>query len=191
MLTQVGRADFESLTLPHLEAIWRYAFSLTRNAADAEDLVQETYLRALRGWSTFRQESDAARWLFTICRNTFLRLHRRHWAMVAIDDGDLDAMPAALAHARARHDGLEDLFDHLDVRPAIERALDDLSEPHRTILVLVDMEGRSYNEAAAILGVPTTTVRSRLFRARRSIEDALILYAEDAGLRRRAASGVA
>jgi len=73
------------------------------------------------------------------------------------------------------------------VRPAIERAINDLPEPHHTILVLVDLQGYSYDEAAAILDVPTGTVRSRLFRARRLIQDALIAYAEDLGIGGRAA----
>lgn len=184
-LISIGRDDFETTTLPHIDAIARFALSLTRDPADADDLVQETYLRALRGWKTFRPGTDARRWLFTICRNAFLQLRRRRHHVVESDDGDLDAMPAVLSHARAMHDGLGELFDHLDVRPAIERAIGELPEPHHSILVLVDLEGFSYDEAAAILGVPTGTVRSRLFRARRMVQEALIAYAEDVGLARR------
>lgn len=180
--TSLGREDFETLTLPHLKAVARFARFLTRDAADADDLVQETYLRALRGWSTFHPGSDARRWLFTICRNSFARLYHRRRVVVDSDDGDLDAMPAVMAHVRAMHDGLGNLFDQLDVRPAIERAVNDLPEPHHTILVLVDLQGCSYEEAAAILDVPVGTVRSRLFRARRLIQDALIAHAEDLGL---------
>ena len=185
--TSPGREEFETLTMPHLAAVARFALSLTRNAADADDLVQETYLSALRGWGTFHAGSDARRWLFTICHNTFVRLYHRRRAMLDSDDGDLDAMPAVIAHVRATHDGLGNLFDQIDVRPAIERAINDLPEPHHTILVLVDLQGYSYDEAAAILDVPTGTVRSRLFRARRLIQDALIAYAADLGIGRRAA----
>ena len=96
-------------------------------------------------------------------------------------------MPAVLSHVQAVHDGLGKLFDLVDVRPAIERAVDNLPEPHRTILVLVDLENQSYEEAATILDVPIGTVRSRLFRARRMIQDALRDYAEDAGVTRRRA----
>ena len=78
-----------------------------------------------------------------------------------------------------------DLFDVIDVRRAIERAIAALPEPHHTILVLVDLEDHSYEEAAAILEVPVGTVRSRLFRARRMIQESLIAYAEDAGVARR------
>ena len=177
--------DFESTTLPHLEAVARFALSLTRERADADDLVQETYLRAFRGWKTFRSGSDARRWLFTICRNAFLRMRERRGTLVEIEDGDLDARPTVLTHAQAVRDGLGDLFDAVDVRPAIERAIAELPEPHHTILVLIDLEEHTYEEAAAVLDVPVGTVRSRLFRARRMIQEALIAYAEDAGVARR------
>jgi RNA polymerase sigma-70 factor (ECF subfamily) len=178
--------DFESKTLPHIEAVARFALSLTRDRADADDLVQETYLRALRGWSTFRAGGDARPWLFTICRNAFLRLRRRREVFIESEDGDLDAMPAVIGHVQAMHDGLGDLFELVDVRPAIERAIDNLPEPHHTVLILVDLENNSYEEAAAILDVPIGTVRSRLFRARRMIQETLLAYAQDAGLARSA-----
>lgn len=181
----VDAADFQSVTLPHLDAVARFALSLTRDRADADDLVQETYLRAFRGWKTFRAGSDARRWLFAICRNAFLRSRQQRRTLVESDDGDLDAMPTVLSHVQAMHDGLGELFELLDVRPAVERAIGDLPEPHHTVLVLVDLEDHSYEEAAAILEVPIGTVRSRLFRARRMIQEALIAYAEDAGLARK------
>lgn len=105
--------------------------------------------------------------------------------MIESDAGDVDAMPAVVAHVLAYRDGLGDLFDEIDVRPAIERAVDQLPEPHRSVLVLIDIEGQSYEEAAAILGVPIGTVRSRLFRARRVIQSALIEHARDAGIGKR------
>jgi RNA polymerase sigma-70 factor (ECF subfamily) len=176
--------DFESIALPYLDAVARFAYSLTRERADADDLVQETFLRAYRGWHSFRPGSDPRRWLFTICRNAFVRQRVRRRSVVESDDGDVDALPAVESHARAMREGLGELFELLDVRPAIERAIAGLPEPHHSILVLVDLEDHSYEEAAAILEVPVGTVRSRLFRARRMIQEALIAYAEDAGVAR-------
>lgn len=184
-LAPVDAADFESTTVPHLDAVARFALSLTRDRADADDLVQETYLRAFRGWKTFQPGSDARRWLFAICRNGFLRSRQRRHTLVESDDGDLDAMPAVLSHVQAIHEGLGDLFELIDVRPAVERAIGDLPEPHHTVLVLIDLEDHTYEEAAAILEVPIGTVRSRLFRARRMIQEALLAYAQDAGLARK------
>ncbi|MEP6494334.1 MAG: sigma-70 family RNA polymerase sigma factor [bacterium] len=174
--------QFEMLALPWLAAVARFALSLTRSRADADDLVQETYLGAFRHWHTFIPGSDPRRWLFTICRNTFVRSRRNPSPIVDRGDGDVDAMPSVIAHTLAHRDGLGDLFDEIDVRPAIEMAVDALPEPHRSVLVLVDIEGQTYEEASAVLGVPIGTVRSRLFRARRAIQAALIDHARDAGI---------
>lgn len=173
---------FEALALPWLPSVARFAFSLTRDRVDADDLVQETYLRAFHGWSTFAEGSDARRWLFTICRNAFVRSHRKKTPLTLSDAGDADALPAVLMHAAAVSDGLGDFFDAIDVRPAIDGAIEALPEPHRSVLLLVDVEGQSYEETAAILGVPVGTVRSRLFRARRAVQHDLIEYARDAGI---------
>ena len=183
--------DFESTALPHLDAVARFALSLTRDRSDADDLVQDTYLRAFRGWRTFRPGSDARRWLFAICRNAFLRTRRRRGVFVESEDGDVDAMPAVQSHLQAMREGLGDLFDLIDVQPAIARAVGQLPEPHHSILVLVDLEGHSYEDAAAVLDIPIGTVRSRLFRARRMIQESLIAFAEDAGLARRAPASAA
>ena len=184
-LAPASAEEFERITLPHLNAVTRFALSLTRDRANADDLVQETYLRAYRGWKTFRPDSDPRRWLFAICRNAFLRTLRRENRMVESEDGDLDALPAVLGHVQAVRQGLGDLFDVVDVRPAIERAINNLPEPHHSVLILVDLEDHSYEEAAAILKLPIGTVRSRLFRARRMIQEALLAYAQDAGLARK------
>ena len=177
--------DFEEVALPHLPAVARFALSLTRDRADADDLVQEVFLRAFKGWHTFDPTQDARRWLFTITRNTFLRLRQRQARYVESDEGDLDAMPAIQEHAVARDAGRLASLDALDVAPAVRAAIDALPEPHHSILVLVDLEEQSYEEAAAILGIPVGTVRSRLFRARRMVQAALVKYAEDAGMRPR------
>ena len=106
---------------------------------------------------------------------------QRH-RLVLSDDGDLDALPAVLGHAAATIDGYGDLFDRIDVRPAIERAVVDLPEPHHSILILVELEGMTYEEAAEVLDIPVGTVRSRLYRARRLVQDTLLAHARDMGL---------
>ena len=174
--------EFERLALPWIADVGRFALSLTRSRVDADDLVQETYLRAFRHWRTFDQSSDPRRWLFTICRNAYVRLHRKKEPLFDAEEGDVDAMPAVIAHVEAVREGFGRLFDEIDVRPAIRQAVDALPEPHRSVLILVDVEGQTYGEAAAILEVPVGTVRSRLFRARRAVQSALIEHARDAGL---------
>ncbi len=175
--------EFERLTLPHLGDVARVARSLARDAAAADDLVQETYLQALRGWHTFHEGADPRRWLFTVCHHTFLRTSRRDARYVEApeDDPELESLATAVAHSRAQQSGAADAAERMDLGPAIERALDSLSPPYRAAVVLVDVEGPSYEEAAVVLDVPVGTVRSRLFRGRRLLQDMLFVYARDAG----------
>ena len=174
--------EFEATALAHLGSVARFAVSLTRNEADADDLVQETFLRAFRGWHTFTPGTDCRAWLFTICRNTFLRMNSRKSVFVESEDGDVDAMPAAVVHMQAVREGIADAFDRIDVWPAIWAAVNALPEPHHSILVMVDLEAMTYEEAAAVLKVPVGTVRSRLYRARRHVQEALLAYARDLGI---------
>ena len=174
---------FERLTLPHLSAVARFARSLTRDGARGDDLVQETYLRALRGWHTFREDADPRRWLLTICHHTFLHMLRREKPYVFTDESDpqLDSLASATAHWEAQQSGVLQILERVDLGPAIERALDDLPAHYRGVVLLVDVEGLSYEEAALVLGVAIGTVRSRLFRARRILQEQLLAYARDAG----------
>lgn len=168
--------------LGSLEPVMRYARALTRDSSDADDLVQETLLRAFRAWKTFDMSSDPRRWLFAICRHAFLRTRQREMRIVSVDEEiELDALAAVSLHKSARDEGLDQLFDRVDLRPAVNKALSELSDAHRVILVLVDIEGQGYAEAADELQLPIGTVRSRLFRARRHLQTALMEFARDAG----------
>ena len=173
---------FEREALPWMDDVYRFALSLTRNAADADDLVQETYLRAYRSWHTFEPGSDARRWLFTICRNAFLRSLEKHRHEKVVDDGDAEALAAAHMRSTSADDGQGTLLARIDLAPALSGALADLQEPYRSAVVLVDVEDQSYESAAEVLGVPIGTVRSRLFRGRRLLQQALMDYARDAGI---------
>ncbi len=173
---------FELEALPHLDDVMRFALSLTRDEAEADDLVQDTFLKALRGWHTFEPGTNCRKWLFTICRNAFVRQRAVAKRMVLSDEEDIDALPAVRSHVAAQKDGLGDLFDRIEVGPAIRKAVDELPEPHHSIIVLVDLEGMTYQEAAEVLDVPVGTVRSRLYRARRMIQEALMEHAGDMGL---------
>jgi RNA polymerase sigma-70 factor, ECF subfamily len=173
--------SFSREALRWMDDVYRFALSLTRNPTDAEDIVQETYLRAYRSWHTFQLGSDARRWLFTICRNVFLRSRERQRFEVDVEDGDADAIASARIHQQMMDDGTDRLLSRLDLGPAIDKALGELGEPFRSAVVLVDLEDQSYETAAEILGVPIGTVRSRLFRGRRQLQEKLMQYARDAG----------
>jgi RNA polymerase sigma-70 factor, ECF subfamily len=167
--------------IPWMDDVYRFALSLTRDPADAQDIVQETYLRAYRSWHTFEPGSDCRRWLFTICRNVFLRARQQTRLEVEPIDGDTEAIASAREHGNMIEDGTDRLLASLDLGPALDRALAELDEPFREAVQLVDVEDQSYEAAAGILGVPIGTVRSRLFRARRQLQKKLHAHAIDAG----------
>jgi RNA polymerase sigma-70 factor (ECF subfamily) len=176
-----AHAEFSALTLTAMDDVYRFARSLTRDESDAEDVVQETYLRAFRSWRTFQTGTDVRRWLFTIARNVFLRSRERGHREVTLDDDGAEAVDAAQAHDAWIRRGLDPILDRADLGPAIHAALDRIPETYRVAVVLVDLEDQSYEDAAEVLGVPVGTVRSRLFRGRRLLQQELMAYAEDAG----------
>jgi RNA polymerase sigma-70 factor (ECF subfamily) len=176
---------FEREALRWLDDVYRFALSLTRDEADAEDVVQDTYLRAYRSWGTYTVGSDCRRWLFTICRNAFLRSREREQRMKALRDGESDDLGAeALSFRDSPRNDLDETLFRTDLLPAIEQALARVPAPFQSALVLVDIEDQSYETAAEILGIPIGTLRSRLFRGRRIMQELLVTHARDAGILR-------
>lgn len=174
-------AAFEREAIPWIDDVYRFALSLTRDEADADDVVQDTFLRAYRSWHTYLPGSDCRRWLFTICRNVFLRSRERARPTVELDSSEVDAIAVGAVYSAAVRDGFEDVFARVDLAPAISAALARVPEPFRSTLIIVDVEDQSYEAAAELLGVPIGTVRSRLFRGRRLMQEQLLTYAKDAG----------
>ncbi len=164
-----------------MDAVHRFALSLTRNAADADDLVQETYLRAYRSWHTYQSGTDCRSWLFTICRNAHRYRHDRAPQTIDIADAEHDAVAMGAAFRDVTRVGLADLFSRVNLADAIEQALRRVPEPFQSTLALVDVEDQTYETAASVLGVPVGTVRSRLFRGRRIMQELLMVHAQDAG----------
>lgn len=174
---------FEQELLAAVEAVHRFALRLARDVSAAEDLVQETYLRALAHRDQYTVGTNCRAWLFTICRNVFVKGAMRDARELATDDAELEAMGAAAVHgAVAASDPTGAVFERADLDDAVRRALDKLPEEYRAVVALVDIEDQSYGVVAEILGVPVGTVRSRLFRGRRLLQQDLLAYAMDAGL---------
>ncbi len=173
--------QFQREALSCLPEVTRFALSLTRNETDADDLVQETYLRAYRSWDRYQPGTECRGWLFTICRNQFLNSVAHARREVALEAPELEARQAAMVHESVRNSPLEDTWLRADLGPAIQRALAELPEVLRSAVVLVDMQDLKYDDAARILDVPIGTVRSRLFRGRRQLQEALLIYAQDEG----------
>ncbi len=172
---------FEREAIPWIDDVYRFALSLTRDESDADDVVQDTFLRAFRSWHTYLPGSDCRRWLFTICRNVFLRSRERARPMVEIESSEIDLALVGSFYNEGARDNVESIFSRVDLGPAIDDALKNVPEPFRSTLVLVDVEDQSYEAAAEILRVPIGTVRSRLFRGRRLMQEQLMTYARDAG----------
>ncbi len=163
--------------LAYASALYNVAYYLTRNAPDAEDLVQDTYVRAMRAATQFARGTNLKAWLFCILRNTFLSLHRRRRFPLPI--GGLAALAGLTG--RGHHEWIRDDLE-LDrlrnvVREDIERALMTLSEPARTV-VLLDFEGLTEAEVAQVVGCAVGTVKSRLARARAALRQQLRDYAK-------------
>ena len=172
---------FEREAIPWIDDVYRFALSLTRDESDADDVVQDTFLRAFRSWHTYLPGSDCRRWLFTICRNVFLRSRERARPMVELEAGEVDQAVVGSFYGDTGRDNVESIFSRLDLAPAIDEALAKVPEPFRSTLMIVDVEDQSYEAAAEILRVPIGTVRSRLFRGRRLMQEQLMTYARDAG----------
>ena len=179
------RDAFEAEAMRWVPDVHRFALSMTRDESDAEDVVQDTYLRALRSWQTFAPDSDCRRWLFTICRNVFLRSRERASRVMNFDSSELDSVIGDGSVTRPweeRPGSINADYATVDVWPAIRRAISTVPEPFRSAIVVVDLEDESYETAADRLGVPIGTVRSRLFRGRRLLQDQLRNYALDLGV---------
>lgn len=174
-------ADFEAQALRWLPDVTRYARSLAREDADADDLVQDTFLNAYRQWHQFTPGTECRAWLFTICRHRFYRTRERAERQVAVEDPELESLAAAEVHRSALHEGLADVFERSEIREAVRAAMAALPDVFREVATLVDLHDHTYESAANILDLPVGTVRSRLFRARRLLQEKLLVHAHDAG----------
>jgi len=162
-LESSGRARFEAVVLPHLDAAYTLARYLMRNAQDAEDVVQDACLRALKYFEGFRgEEATSARaWLLTIVRNTAHSWRKRH-------------RPDALAVEFDEREHRETIAERdPEAKETLGRALDRLAPEFREVIVLRELQGLSYKEISDVTGVPVGTVMSRLSRARARLQEAL------------------
>ncbi len=179
------RADFERQALAHVDALYGAAYRLTRNPRDAEDLVQDSLLRAYRFWDSFQQDSNCKAWLLRIVTNTFINEYQRKKRSREILDAasaEQEATDGVLVHAAA-HDkqSPERALLEASVSDDVQRALEQLPDDFRTAVILCDMQGLSYKEIAEIMECPVGTVMSRLFRGRKLLAAALREFAVTEG----------
>jgi RNA polymerase sigma factor (sigma-70 family) len=171
MFSPSNSASFEELALPLLPALYRQAFWLNRNDADAEDLVQEAIAKALRAFDSFETGTNFKAWIFRILRNTFLTSRTGIAATRTVFLEDYPDLPGALDASPTP----EDHLIRLDNQAALDRALDELHPRLREVLLLCDVEELKYKDIALVLDVPIGTVMSRISRARRTLHQELKL----------------
>ena len=181
------QADFAEQAMPLMGSLYSGALRMTRNPADAEDLVQETYLKAYRAFAGFQDGTNLKAWLYRILTNTFINTYRAKKRRP--DESDLDEVEdlylyrrlGGLEAAAVGRSAEDELFDRVtDVE--VKEALESLPEQFRVAVLLADVEGFSYKEIAEILDIPIGTVMSRLHRGRKGLQKRLYEYAVERGL---------
>jgi RNA polymerase sigma-70 factor (ECF subfamily) len=178
------RDDFATEAMQYAPQLYSAALRMTRNRSDAEDLVQETYLRAYRSFHTFDTGTNLRAWLFRILTNTFINTYRaKQRRPVESDLGDVEDLYlykriSNIETSRSAEDTLFDLFTDDEVKQALE----DLPENFRLPVLLADVEDFSYKEIAEILDIPMGTVMSRLHRGRKAMQKALVDFATERGM---------
>ncbi|MBW8826096.1 MAG: sigma-70 family RNA polymerase sigma factor [Acidobacteria bacterium] len=180
-------ASFADQAMEYMSSLYSAALRMTRNPSDAEDLVQETYLRAFRGFGGFSEGTNLKAWLYRILTNTYINIYRakkrrpEETDLGDVEDFYLYRRLGGLEEARASRsaeDELLDWFSEAEVKDAVE----SLPENFRLAVLLADVEGFSYKEIAEILDIPIGTVMSRLHRGRKQLEKALYDFAAQRGL---------
>lgn len=178
----VTRDDFEQTALPPMNLLHKYALHLTMNSENANDLLQETYLKAYRFWGHFRKGTNINAWLYRIMKNTYInryRCDRNKPTQVRYEEHQLshDAThDSFLLHNSAQVQDYDTLFGD-----EILHSMRSIQETFREVVVLGDLEGLSYKEIAATLDCPIGTVRSRLHRGRKLLKERLFAYAKENG----------
>lgn len=171
--------EFEEVALVHLDALYQTALRLTGSRVEADDVVQDAYLRAYGSFDRFNPGTNCRAWLFTILRNAFL--NRLRAGRREILEADLDLRETPQDRAGAMEPSPEETFFQTVLHGDVDRALKALPLAFRETVILADLEGLTYREVAEVLGCPIGTVMSRLSRGRRLLRGALTRFAREHG----------
>jgi len=180
------RAEFEALALPHLDSLYRTGLRMTRSREEAEDLVQETFMKAYRSFATFQPDTNMRAWLFKILTNSYINRYRRQSlepVRTSFNDVKSFLVSEDAAEATASTEAMEDfdLGERLDGE--VKQALEELPEEFRLVVIMALVEGLSYKDISRALDIPLGTVMSRLYRGRQALKNRLAEYARAQGYR--------
>ncbi|MEP9411543.1 MAG: sigma-70 family RNA polymerase sigma factor [Candidatus Brocadia sp.] len=187
------RKEFEEIAMAHIDSLYNMALRLVFNKEEAEDLVQETYLKAYRFFDTFQKGTNIKAWLFKILRNTFINKYRRTANMPGeVFLEDIESVNTNMAYEQEAKTGegidtLESKYTDLGslLDDDVKRAIDSLPIEYREAILFSDVEELSYKDISEITNVPIGTVKSRLNRARKLLQKSLWEYAKDRGFIKR------
>lgn len=181
--TRKKHLDFEKEALPHMDILYNYALRTTGNEDDARDLLQETYLKAYRFWDKYEKGTNIRAWLFRIMKNSYINRYRKETKEPdKVDYGDIENFYNSIrADYADTNDLQEKLFGNL-LGDEVAKALEELPEDFRTVVILCDIEGMTYEEISEFIERPIGTVRSRLHRGRKLLQAKLFDYARKQGI---------
>ena len=187
------RKEFEDIAMEHIDSLYSMAIRLVFNKDEAEDLVQETYLKAYRFFNTFQKGTNIKAWLFKILRNTFINKYRKTVNLPSeIFYEDVESVNSTLSYKQETASGestdtLEKKYNDLGnlMEDDVKHAIDSLPIEYKEAILLSDVEELSYNDIAEITNVPIGTVKSRLNRGRKLLQKSLWEYAKDRGFIKR------
>ncbi|MGK7370745.1 MAG: sigma-70 family RNA polymerase sigma factor [Candidatus Halalkalibacterium sp. M3_1C_030] len=174
--------SFKEEVVPHLDALYNFALQLTSDPNDAKDLVQETIVKAYRFFHTYEKGTKAKSWLFRILNNSYINIYRKESARPGfVDYNEVSSFLEMIRDQRIETTDLEELIYRNLLNDDICKALEDLNEKYRSVVILCDLEGFTYEEISNMLDLPIGTVRSRLHRARLLLKKQLLQYARNKG----------
>ena len=174
--------DFQEEIIPHLDAMYNFALRLTSDPNDAEDLVKDTIVKAYRFFSSYEKGTNAKAWLFRILKNSYINNYRKKSKQPSqVDYDEVSSFYETIRADRTDTSDLEDRMFRELIDDDISNALEQLPEDFRTVVLLCDVEGFTYEEIANMLDVPIGTIRSRLHRGRNLLKAELLEYAEKRG----------
>lgn len=180
---EAARAAFHDEALPHMDSLYNAALYMTRDAALAEDLVQETFLKAFRFWHRYEQGTNCKAWLFRILTNTFINKNRRKKQVILSMDASEQELSGDIVSERSRfYDSPEKEFLSSLFPEHVKQAIEALPDNFRIPVILADLHDFSYKEIADIMECPVGTVMSRLFRGRKRLQEVLFDYAVELGV---------